>query len=103
MDSLRRKGVAHDVTLNLAFAQDEEVDLVQVDVPIVGGFEVHKRDSHVDNMLAALDGLLLIPQAWYFRNDELTCANFSLWDFDRCDPLVLILYGDMIIFTGCPK
>jgi hypothetical protein len=23
--------------------------------------------------------------------------------FDRCDPLVLILYGDVIIFTGCPR
>jgi hypothetical protein len=32
----------------------------------------------------------------------LTCVDFYLCDFDRCDPLVLILYGDVIIFIGCP-
>jgi hypothetical protein len=64
---------------------------------------VHERDSHVDRLLMALHGLLPIPQDLYSRIKELTCANFYLCDFDRCDPLVLILYGDMIIFIGCPR
>jgi hypothetical protein len=50
----------------------------------------------------ALHRLLPIPQALYSRIEELTCVDFYLCDFDRCDPLVLILYGDVIIFIGCP-
>jgi hypothetical protein len=34
--------------------------------------------------------------------DEI-CADFYLCDFDRSDPLVLVLYGDVIIFAGSPK
>jgi hypothetical protein len=47
--------------------------------------------------------LLPVPKAWYFRINELTCVDFYLCDFDRCDSLVLILYGDMIIFVVCPR
>jgi hypothetical protein len=36
-----------------------------------------------------------------FQDQELTCADLYLCDFDRCDPLVLILYGDVIIFARC--
>jgi hypothetical protein len=63
---------------------------------------VHERDSHVHRLLIALHGLLPIPQAWYFKMD-VTCANFYLCDFDRCDSLVLVLYGDMIIFARHPE
>ena len=34
--------------------------------------------------------------------NELTCAYFYLCGIDRCDPLVLVLYGDVIIFKGFP-
>jgi hypothetical protein len=43
-----------------------------------------------------------IPRDWYFKID-VTCVYFYLCDFDRCDPLVLALYGDVIIFARCPR
>jgi hypothetical protein len=64
---------------------------------------VHKRDSHVDRLLMAFHGLLPIPRAWYSKIKELTCADFYLCDFDRRDPLVLILHEDIVIFVGCPR
>jgi hypothetical protein len=62
---------------------------------------VHERDSHVHMLLVSPHGLLPLPRAWYFNMKELTCAYFYLCDFNICDPLVMILYGDMIIFVGC--
>jgi hypothetical protein len=57
----------------------------------------------VDRLLITLHGLLSIPQALYSKIKRLTCADFYICDFDRCDPLVLILYGDMFIFIGCSR
>jgi len=51
----------------------------------------------------ALHRLLLIPRAWYSRIVELIFVDFNRCDFDRCDPLVVILYGDIVIFTRCPR
>jgi hypothetical protein len=62
---------------------------------------VHVKDSHDYMLTIALHELSPIPQAWYFKIDELTCADFYPCDFERCDPLVLVLYGDVIIFVGC--
>jgi hypothetical protein len=62
---------------------------------------MHERDPHVHRLLISLHGLLPIRGAWYFRINELTCADFYICDFDRCDSLVLVLYVDMIIFVGC--
>jgi hypothetical protein len=64
---------------------------------------VHERDSHVHKLLVALHGMLPILQVWYFKIDELTCTNFYLCDFDRYNPLVFLLYGDVIIFAGHPR
>jgi len=50
----------------------------------------------------ALHRLLPIPRALYFRNEELTCVDFYHCDFDGSNTLVLIMYGDVIIFAGCP-
>jgi hypothetical protein len=35
-----------------------------------------------------------------FRMDGI-CVVVHLYDFGRFDPLVLVLYGDMIIYVGC--
>jgi hypothetical protein len=85
------------------FSRTEGVDHVQVVASIAKGFEVHERNSHAHRLLIALHRLLPLPRAWSFKIKELTYANFYLCDFDRCDPLVLILYGDAIIFTVCPQ
>jgi hypothetical protein len=63
---------------------------------------VHENDSHVNRVLIALHGFLPILQDWYFRM-HVSCVDFYLCDFDRCDSLVLVLYGDVIIFIGHPK
>jgi hypothetical protein len=63
---------------------------------------VHEKYSHDHRLLIALLRLLPTPQAWCFKINELTCANLCICDFDRCDPLVLLLYEDVIIFAGCP-
>jgi hypothetical protein len=54
-------------------------------------------------MMMTLHGLLPIPQALYSKIEELTCMDLYLCDFDRCDTLVLILYGDVIFSIGCPR
>jgi hypothetical protein len=64
---------------------------------------VHKRDSHVHRLMIALRGLLLAPQAWYFRIEELTCVVVYHYDFYRPDPVCVDLVGDVIIFARCPK
>jgi hypothetical protein len=56
---------------------------------------VHERDYHVDRLLMTLHGLFPIPRAWYSGIKELTHTYFYLCDFNRCDRLVLILYGDV--------
>ena len=45
----QREGVDHDVTLTSRLFWDEGVYVVQV-VSIVGGFELHERDSHVERL-----------------------------------------------------
>jgi len=62
-------------------------------------FEVHGLDTHVYNLLEVPCGFLFTLRAWFFRMDEI-CANFYLCGLDRFDPLVLVLYGDVIIFAG---
>jgi hypothetical protein len=96
------EGVDHEVTIDLDLFQGEGINLVQV-FPVVGCFEEHERDFHVHGLLVALDGLLHIPRAWCFMIDELTWSNSYLCDFDRYDTLVLVLYGDVIIFAGHPR
>jgi hypothetical protein len=59
---------------------------------------VYEQDTHVYNSLEALYGMLFALQAWYFKINEMTCADFYLCDFDRSNPLALVLYGDVIIF-----
>lgn len=46
-----------------------------------------------------MHGLLLVPQPWYFMMDEI-CAYVYLCGFDRSNPLILVLYGDVIVFVG---
>ncbi len=58
---------------------------------------MHERDSHVHGLLIALHELLLLPRAWYFRMDGI-CAGIYLCDFDRFDPLVLVLYGISVAY-----
>jgi hypothetical protein len=62
---------------------------------------MHERDSHVDRLLMELQKMIPIPRAWYSKIKELTCTYLYLFGFDRCDPLVLILYEDMIFSIGC--
>jgi hypothetical protein len=64
---------------------------------------VHERNSHVHKTMITLHGLLTIPQAFYSRIKELNCMDLYLCEFDRCDTLVLILYGDVIFSTRCLK
>jgi hypothetical protein len=52
-------------------------DLVEVDASIARSFEVHGKDTHDYRLLIGLRGLLLVPQAWYFRMDGI-CAGLSL-------------------------
>jgi hypothetical protein len=60
----QEEGVDLDVTLASGFSQKEGGDLVEVVASIVGGFEVHERDSHVHSLMITLYGLLLLlPQA----------------------------------------
>ena len=64
---------------------------------------MHERDSLVDRLMVTLHRMLSKP-IFYSRTDELTYVNNYLCDFDRqCDPLALILYGDMIMFIGFPR
>jgi len=96
------EGVDHDVTLSSRFFHNEGVDLVQVG-PVAKGFKVHEKDSHVHRMMMILHGLLPIPRALYSKIEEMTCMELYLCDFNRCNTLVLILYGEVIFSTVCPR
>jgi hypothetical protein len=63
---------------------------------------MHDRESH-DKLLMALRRLLPIRRAWYSMIHELTYAYFYICNFNRYDTFVLILYGDVIIFTIYPR
>jgi len=66
-----------DVTLASSFSQKEGGDLVEVVASTVE--QVHVMDSHAHNLMINFYGLLLpLPQAWYFKIEELTYANFYL-------------------------
>jgi hypothetical protein len=41
---------------------------------------------------------LHVPRAWDFKMDGI-CAVVYLCDFDNSDPVVLFLYGNVIIFA----
>jgi hypothetical protein len=70
----QEEGVDLDLTLALGFSEREGGDLVEVVASIGKGFEVHVRDSHVHSLMITLYWfLLLLPQAWYFRINELRC------------------------------
>jgi hypothetical protein len=95
------EGVSHYVNLALGFSQDEGIVLVQ-DGLVAKGFESRERDYHVDWFLMVLHRLFPISQAFYFRIEELTCLDFYLCNFNKCEPYVSTLFSDMIIFMGCP-
>jgi len=50
-------------------------------------------------LLIVLHGLLPMPRDLYFSINELNSIDFYLCDFDICDPLVLLLYGDVFLFA----
>jgi hypothetical protein len=64
-------------------------------------FEVHAKDTHDHKMLTSMHGLFIEPQAWYLKIGELNCIVVYHCDFDGIDSHVLVLYGYVIIFTGC--
>jgi hypothetical protein len=64
---------------------------------------VHERVSHVHRMMITLHELLPIPQAFHSRIEELTSMVLYICDFDKCDTLVLILYGDVVFSIKCPR
>ena len=95
------EGVDLDNTLALGFSQMEGVDPKEGVVLVVKGFEVHGRDTHDYKLLIAPRGLLHVSQAWYFNMNGV-CAVVYHCDFDRSNLLVFVLYGDVVIFVGCP-
>jgi hypothetical protein len=60
---------------------------------------VHGKYIYDHRLFTALHGFFLIPRAWYFKMDGI-CAVVHLCDFHRFDPLILVLYGNVIICVG---